>query len=226
MRWLFNGLVHCCSLAEFVANMESVLKGGGSISNTGHDARHLTCDELGITGIVFMYSYRLLPSLNGPDRLWGLTSVLFNRYRCFYGVKGSRHKADYSLPPMLIWRLCGFTPLLPYTPFWCEKRNIYLQFLYGTGIGQSIYGLSCSVDYVECICSSFKTRELSILWLIVPTSFLSRDCRRQFYRAWSNWRLRLLERYRIWTILPTFNFFFILKSGATICRKSRKEQCS
>lgn len=89
MQWLFNGLVHCCSLAEFAANMESVLEGGGSTADRGHDVSHLTCDELEITGIVFMYSYRLLPSPEYPDRLWAATSLLFNWYQCFFLSKGA-----------------------------------------------------------------------------------------------------------------------------------------
>jgi hypothetical protein len=67
MQWLFNGLVHCCSLAEFAANMESVLEGGGNTADTGHDARHLTCDELGITGIVFAFIKTSRPAL-GPNQ--------------------------------------------------------------------------------------------------------------------------------------------------------------
>jgi hypothetical protein len=48
---------------------------------------------------------------------------------------------------MLTLRICGFIPLHPYTPFWCEQRIIYLQlFLYGAAIGQSIQGVSCSLD--------------------------------------------------------------------------------
>jgi len=84
MQWLFDGLVHCCSLAELAASMESVLEGGGSTADTGHDARHLTCDELGITGIVSMYSYRFLPSPKCSNRLWDPISLLFNWYRRFF----------------------------------------------------------------------------------------------------------------------------------------------
>jgi len=69
MPWLLNGLVRCCSLAEFAANMASVLEGGGRTADTGHDTRHLTYDELGITGIVFMNTYRRLPSPKRPNRL-------------------------------------------------------------------------------------------------------------------------------------------------------------
>jgi len=83
MSWLLIGLVHCCSLAEFAANMESVLESGGGTADTGHDTRHLTYDELGITGIVFMNTYRRLPSPKCPDRLWGPTILLFNWYRYF-----------------------------------------------------------------------------------------------------------------------------------------------
>jgi len=58
--------------------MESVLEGGGRTADTGHDTRHLIYDELGITGIVFMYTYRPLPSPICPDRPWGQTNLLFN----------------------------------------------------------------------------------------------------------------------------------------------------
>jgi hypothetical protein len=59
----------------------------------------------------------------------------------FFWVKGPGHKADHSLPTVLTLRICGFIPLHPYTPFWRERRNICLHFLYGAEIGQSIQSI-------------------------------------------------------------------------------------